>query len=62
MRLLCILHYKLHFQTVCHHSRSFKIIEDYFEQIILEDQDVLKDEQNWNKVLNCIPDESPSGS
>ncbi|CAG8447370.1 5394_t:CDS:10 [Acaulospora morrowiae] len=38
-------------------SRSLEIIEKYFEQVILEDQDVLQDEKNWTKVLNCIPDE-----
>jgi len=38
-------------------SRAFKIIEEYFERVILEDQEVLKDEQEWSKVLDCIPDD-----
>ncbi|CAG8562853.1 12933_t:CDS:10 [Funneliformis caledonium] len=37
-------------------SRAFNIIEEYFEQVILRDQEVLKDEQEWSKVLDCIPD------
>ncbi|RHZ78188.1 hypothetical protein Glove_166g248 [Diversispora epigaea] len=52
-------HKKVYLYKNMHSSlkRSLVIIEDYFEQIVLEDQDVLKDEQNWTKVLNCIPDE-----
>ncbi|CAJ0847689.1 6849_t:CDS:2 [Entrophospora sp. SA101] len=37
-------------------SQSLNIINQYFDDlIILKDQDVLKDENCWNKVLACIP-------
>ncbi|PKY28113.1 putative DNA primase small subunit [Rhizophagus irregularis] len=38
-------------------TRAHKIIEEYFERVILEDQEVLKDEREWTKVLECIPDD-----
>ncbi|CAJ0747266.1 16580_t:CDS:10, partial [Entrophospora sp. SA101] len=38
-------------------SRSLSIINQYFDDLILKDQDVLKDENCWNKVLGCIPNE-----
>ncbi|RIB18157.1 DNA primase small subunit-like protein [Gigaspora rosea] len=37
--------------------RSLEIIEKYFEDIVLKDQDVLGSEENWSKVLNCIQDD-----
>ncbi|RIB13368.1 hypothetical protein C2G38_2198066 [Gigaspora rosea] len=37
--------------------RSLGIIENYFEDIVLKDQDVLGSEENWSKVLNCIQDD-----
>ena len=42
--------------------RAQKIIEEYFERVILEDQEVLKDEREWTKVLECIPDDGESDS
>ncbi|CAJ0759794.1 19824_t:CDS:2, partial [Entrophospora sp. SA101] len=32
-------------------------VNQYFDDLILKDQDVLKDESCWNKVLGCIPNE-----
>ncbi|RIB14242.1 hypothetical protein C2G38_2040366 [Gigaspora rosea] len=37
--------------------RSLGIIENYFEDIVLKDQDVLGSEENWSKVLNYIQDD-----
>ncbi|CAG8785488.1 19812_t:CDS:2, partial [Racocetra fulgida] len=50
---------KVHLNKALHPSirRSLNIIEDYFEDIVLKDQDVLGSEENWSKVLNCIPDD-----
>ncbi|CAJ0627979.1 3545_t:CDS:2 [Entrophospora sp. SA101] len=39
-------------------SQSLSIINQYFDDLILKDQDVLKDENCWNKVLGCIPNEN----
>ncbi|RIB12912.1 hypothetical protein C2G38_2199424 [Gigaspora rosea] len=39
------------------YRRSLGIIEKYFEDIVLKDQDVLGSEENWSKVLNCIQDD-----
>ena len=37
--------------------RSLDTVNQYFDDLILKDQDVLKDESCWNKVLGCIPNE-----
>ncbi|CAJ0924440.1 15384_t:CDS:2 [Entrophospora sp. SA101] len=36
---------------------TLSIINQYFNDLILKDQDVLKDENCWNKVLGCVPNE-----
>ncbi|CAG8698462.1 15730_t:CDS:10 [Cetraspora pellucida] len=50
---------KVHFNKILHPflRRSLDIIDKYFEDIVLKDQDVLGSEENWSKVLNCIPDD-----
>ncbi|CAJ0911279.1 1205_t:CDS:2 [Entrophospora sp. SA101] len=37
--------------------QSLDTVNQYFDDLILKDQDVLKDESCWNKVLGCIPNE-----
>ncbi|KAJ2658145.1 p48 polypeptide of DNA primase [Coemansia sp. RSA 1200] len=47
-------------QRHAHHPhvvRSMEIIEDYFEQVLLEDQEILLTRERWNKVLAALPDE-----
>ncbi|KAJ1973778.1 p48 polypeptide of DNA primase, partial [Dimargaris xerosporica] len=41
-----------------HLTRSFATIKEYFSDLILRDQDILADEQQWSKVVKIIPDEA----
>lgn len=43
-------------------QRAKKIVEEYFEQIILEDQDFLKEQANREKVLHMVADETLRGA
>ncbi|KAJ2726555.1 p48 polypeptide of DNA primase [Coemansia sp. Benny D115] len=40
-----------------HVLRSMEIIEEYFEDILLVDQEILSTPERWNKVLEALPDE-----
>ncbi|KAI7833145.1 hypothetical protein BX661DRAFT_179254 [Kickxella alabastrina] len=40
-----------------HVLRSMEIIEEYFEDIVLVDQEILLTRERWTKVLAAVPDE-----
>ncbi|KAJ1723332.1 p48 polypeptide of DNA primase [Coemansia erecta] len=40
-----------------HVKRSMDIVEDYFEDIVLVDQEVLLTKERWTKILSALPDE-----
>ncbi|KAJ2013644.1 p48 polypeptide of DNA primase [Coemansia sp. S680] len=40
-----------------HIVRSLEIVEEYFEDVLLVDQEILLTRDRWTKVLNALPDE-----
>ncbi|KAI8325284.1 prim-pol domain-containing protein [Martensiomyces pterosporus] len=40
-----------------HVTRSLEIIEDYFEDVLLTEQEILLTRERWTKVLAALPDE-----
>ncbi|KAJ1854706.1 p48 polypeptide of DNA primase [Coemansia sp. RSA 1822] len=40
-----------------HVTRSMNIIEEYFEDILLVDQEILLTQERWTKILAALPDE-----
>ncbi|KAJ1663998.1 p48 polypeptide of DNA primase [Coemansia sp. RSA 2424] len=47
-------------QRSAHHPhiiRSLEIVEEYFEDVLLVDQEILLTRERWTKVLNALPDE-----
>ncbi|KAJ1905525.1 p48 polypeptide of DNA primase [Coemansia sp. IMI 209127] len=47
-------------QRYSHHPhimRSVEIIEEYFEEVVLEGQEILLTRERWTKVLAALPDE-----
>ncbi|CAJ0935694.1 unnamed protein product [Ranitomeya imitator] len=37
--------------------KSIKVVERYFKQYALVDQDILENKQCWDKVLSLVPDD-----
>ncbi|KAJ2894697.1 p48 polypeptide of DNA primase, partial [Coemansia aciculifera] len=47
-------------QRSAHHPhivRSLEIVEEYFEDVLLVDQEILLTRERWTKVLSALPDE-----
>ncbi|RKP14995.1 hypothetical protein BJ684DRAFT_7735, partial [Piptocephalis cylindrospora] len=38
-------------------DRSYKMLEEYFTDVVLRDQGVLDEEESWTKVLHILPDD-----